>query len=203
MSPPETIIYHPDTNLFCYLINDAKDQQDYRKSATEFWEKVLLEATQKTAKIVISKEVERELRVQMQTLKEKKRKIIEEILETNSNRIDQSFSMDLETELRIFSNFIRSEPIRPLLNIPGYKFKDYPKVSDIRILVDALMNEAVLATGNIKDFIMYPLFLDEPEDKLYDIINKKFVNLPPEFVKAVKKDTKLHSIIDKLGRLQR
>lgn len=142
--------YLPDTNLFRYL--DVQNEA-YKTAARDFFAGIQADAAAGKAKIFLSAEVDCELEVQMHTLSEREGHTIQEKLR-GLTRVNADLSKALEHDLRKFSNYIRSTKFRDVFKIPGYKM-EYLQASDARILVDAYINDAVIVTANIKDFVMY------------------------------------------------
>lgn len=63
------------------------------------------------------------------------------------------------------------------------------------------MNDAVLVTANIKDFITYSIFCEPNEKKLYDFVNKRYVEVSPQARAAIAADPFFLSIRAKLETL--
>lgn len=163
--------YMLDTNLLRYLTGKTSSQteeQRLKKSAEEFWSKVL--------------ELETE---------------------------DFDLSSSLEYELREFSSYAiqtyrdQIRPIQQTTTANGKKdYKlEYLQASDARILVAAYLNDAVLVTRNIKDFIVYLLFCAPEEKRLYDFVEKQFVTIPTEGLALVYQDEHFQAIQAKLEHL--
>ena len=77
---------------------------------------------------------------------------------------------EIEHQIRKISAYVGEkfrEVIKAELDIAKVK---YGGVSDIRILYTAWQYDCVLVTGNVKDFILYPLLFSHEEDRLFDII---------------------------------
>lgn len=79
------------------------------------------------------------------------------------------------------------------MNIPGYSM-DYLRTSDARILIDVIRNDAILVTANIKDFITLLFFVNETENRLYDVLNQQYVQLPRNGLDAVRADSQFDSL---------
>lgn len=124
-----------------------------RDACLAFWNRVRKELSEGTAELIVSKEVEVELNVQCHTLLKTEKKKVRQYLEYAT--VDDTFdlSIKLERELRDFSNYSRSNKFRHFFNIGSYKW-DYLRASDARILVDAYLNDAILVTANIKEFLV-------------------------------------------------
>lgn len=188
-------IYLPDTNLFRYLDND--DMESYKQAAQAFFSRAQKEQAEEKSIVLLSEEVKCELEVQMHTLKEREKRIIQGML---GQTVSANLSVQLEHDLRKFSNYIRSPKFNSVFKIPGYKM-DYLRTSDARILVDAYANDAVLVTANIKDFITYSLFCEPGEQKLYDFLKQQYVEVSPAARAAIATDPLFLSIQSQLESL--
>lgn len=189
-------IYLPDTNLFRYL--DNNDMESYKKAAQAFFSQAQKEQAEGKSITLLSEEVKCELEVQMHTLKPREKRISQGMLEQST--VSANLSVQLEHDLRKFSNYIRSPKFNSVFNIPDYKM-DYLRTSDARILVDAYVNDAVLVTANIKDFITYSLFCEPGEQKLYDVLKQQYVEVSPEARTAIAADPFFLSIQNQLENL--
>ncbi|ASA24799.1 DUF4411 family protein [Paenibacillus donghaensis] len=190
--------YLLDSNLFRYMHND--DNAAYQKAAKEFFTTARKEVLDGQSIILLSAEVKCELEVQMHTLKDRSKRIICDMLE-GYLPVSANLSVDLEHELRKFSNYIRSNKFNSIFKNPHYKI-DYLRASDARILVDAYLNDAILVTANIKDFITYSVFCETGEQKLYDFLNKRYVEISSAARTAIEVDPFYLSIQSKLEALQ-
>ncbi|WP_150274927.1 DUF4411 family protein [Paenibacillus tepidiphilus] len=188
-------VYLPDTNLFRYL--DNKDMESYKKAAQAFFSQAQKEQAEGTSIILLSEEVKCELEVQMHTLKDREKRSIQGML---GQTVSANLSVQLEHDLRKFSNYIRSPRFEGVFKIPEYKI-DYLRTSDARILVDAYVNDAVLVTANIKDFITYSLFCEPGEQKMYDFLNQQYVEVSREARTAIAADPFFLSIQNQLENL--
>lgn len=121
-----------------------------------------------------SVETQQELTVQAHTLKTKESRKYNKLLE--QLHIETSdIPRELEYHLRDFSNYVRSKYSGIL--VPKGNDTEYLQASDARIFIHAFLNDAILVTGNIKDFFLYPLFYEENEDEvLYDISSRQYKN---------------------------
>jgi hypothetical protein len=186
------VTYLADTNVFRYASNLL-----YKHQAMSFWNKVYYEVAQDQATIMICDEVAQELKVQLYTIP-KEVKVINQIL-ANVDTDTFQLPMELEYELRDFSNYMRAY-YQSVLTIPGYKM-NYLQASDARILVSAYMNDAVLVTANIKDFVTYLMFTDENEHRLYDVVAGQYVQIPLEGRREVEKDPVFQALNAKMKKL--
>ncbi|MFB9276332.1 hypothetical protein [Cohnella cellulosilytica] len=192
--------YLLDSNLYRYMHND--NNQAYQAAAKEFFTTLRQEIADSDGQsfILLSAEVKCELEVQMQTLKDRDQRIISGMLE-GYTPVSTTFPADLEHDLRKFSNYIRSTKFNGIFKDPNYRL-DYLRVSDTRILVDSYVNDAVLVTANIKDFITYSVFCEPGEKKLYDFLNKRYIEVSPEARAMLTEDPSYLSIRAKLEALQ-
>lgn len=190
-------VYLLDSNLYRYTHDDNKA---YQEAAKEFFTTARQEVLDGQSVILLSGEVKCELEVQMHTLKDKDQRIISGML-GGYTPVSANLSVDLEHDLRKFSNYIRSTKFNGIFKDPNYKL-DYLRASDARILVDAYVNDAVLVTANIKDFITFSVFCEPGEQKLYDFLNKRYVEVSPVARTAIAADTFYLSIQAKLEALQ-
>jgi len=191
-------VYLPDTNLFRYM--DNNDLETYKQAAREFFTMARQEIVEGKSQILVSPEVKCELEVQMHTLKAREQQSVRNLLAVLPQSTNTNLPIDLERDLRIFSNYIRSSQFKGIFKIPHYKH-DYLHISDARILADAYRNDAVLVTANIKDFIVYSLFNEPGEQKLYDFLNKCYVEVPPETRAAIATDPLFLTLQTKLETL--
>lgn len=191
-------VYLPDTNLFRYRENN--DIESYKQAAQAFFSQAQKEIAEEKSIILLSKEVKCELEVQMYTLKDRGQRIIQSMLGQTTS-VSANLPVQLEHDLRRFSNYIRSPQFNGVFQIPHYKM-DYLRTSDARILVDAYLNDAVLVTANIKDFITYSLFCEPGEQKLYDFLNRLYVEVSPAARAAITADPFFLSIQSQLEALQ-
>lgn len=189
-------IYLPDTNLFRYL--DNNDMGSYKQAAQAFFSKAQKEQAEGRSITLLSEEVKCELEVQMHTLKDREKRISQVMLEQAT--VSANLPIQLEHDLRKFSNYIRSPKFNSVFNIPDYK-TGYLRTSDARILVDAYVNDAILVTANIKDFITYSVFCEPGEQKLYDFLKQQYVEVPLAARTAIAADPFFLSIQNQLESL--
>lgn len=57
-------------------------------------------------------------------------------------------------------------------------------------------------TGNIKDFLLYTLFFDHEEDKLYDIITDEYVKIPENGREKVFEDERFQSLLTNMRKFK-
>ncbi len=171
----------PDTNMFRDFVNGNANQANLKQAAHDFWTSTSRLAAINQAEIKIPKEVEVELKVQMHTFtSEQHKNIITQILNQNVI-VDFPLPIDLERELREFTNYLRDNNNfnQSVIRHPNYGL-NYLQASDARILVTAYKYDGILVTHNIKDFLIYDLLFESTEDKLYDYVNKRFVKVPTD-----------------------
>ncbi|MGL4820146.1 MAG: hypothetical protein ACRC5C_09215 [Bacilli bacterium] len=163
---PTPIVYLVDTNVFryyAYRIGDTNSPAEalklqYQVAAKAFFRKALAEARDKKAIVIVSAETRQELLVQAHTLK-KESSIYMQLL--NSFPVEEAeIPQHLEYMLRDFSNYIRGK-YQHVFAQSGLK-TNYLQTSDARILIHALINQAVIVTANTKDFFFYSLFFESP-----------------------------------------
>ncbi|MGG3043476.1 hypothetical protein ABEO76_09930 [Bacillus anthracis] len=202
-----TKTYFTDTNCFRYpsaITNNSPSPQmvakrKHKATAKKFWDNAIAESSSGKAIIMTCKEVTQELKVQSHTLKPKENRIINTLI-SQSNTESIEIPTDLEYSLREFSNYARSK-YGSILTPPGYSM-EYLRASDARIFISSYVNEAILVTSNIRDFLLYPLFFGEDEDVLYDILNETYVKLPDQGRKAIERDTFFQNILRKMKELE-
>ncbi|RTE11777.1 DUF4411 family protein [Paenibacillus whitsoniae] len=176
----EPIVFMPDTNMFRDFVNGNANQADLKRAAHDFWRSTAALAALNQAEIKIPKEVETELRVQMHTFTSTQHKnILTKILNQNVI-VDFPLPVDLERELREFTNYLRDPNHfnQTIIRHPHYGL-NYLQASDARILVTAYKYDGILVTHNIKDFLIYDVLFEPAEEKLYDYVNKRYVKIPP------------------------
>lgn len=172
MGEPVFKSYLLDTNGFRYLTN-PKEDKDIKRAAKAFWRHAIEEMQNGEAILVIPKEVARELEVQSFSLPggEKQYARIAALLEDVEETLPDTSTPEIEHQIRKISAYVGEafrEVIKTELDITKVQ---YGSVSDIRILYSAWQYDCVLVTGNVKDFVLYPLLFSHGEDRLYDIIS--------------------------------
>lgn len=188
--------YLLDTNLFRYL--DVPTEA-YKTAARDFFVGVQTDVIKGKTTLFLSAEVACELDVQMHTLREKEKRAIRNMLPVLT-QVNADLPKALEHDLRKFSNYLRSPKFNDLFKVAGYKM-EYLKASDARIMVDAYMSDAVIVTANIKDFIVYSVISEPMEPKLYDFLNKTYVEVSSEAREAIEDDPFYLDIQTKLETL--
>lgn len=199
--PHSITTYFTDTNCYRYAsaITNGADSKEmevkriYKAVTKRFWDKIITETSQGEAIILTCDEVIQELKVQSHTLQGKEKKQIEKLVsqvEVDNTLIPQH----LEYKLRELSNVMRSRYGKFLTNPP--RAMDYLRTSDARIFISSYLNDAILATANIKDFLLYPLFFGEEEKKLYDILNEEYVMIAPKGRELVEQDPLFQEFVE-------
>ncbi|MGY0691925.1 hypothetical protein ACW2QC_03930 [Virgibacillus sp. FSP13] len=202
-----TKLYMPDTNCFrykAYVIHSTnsdseKDRRRNKEAAIRFWNKIILESDAQKSKILVSSEVAHELKVQSYTLNNKENNNINKLisaLDIETAEVPQ----DVEFLLREFSNYARKN-YGSLLTPPGLKM-DYLRASDARIFVHSYLNDGILTTANIKDFLLYPLFFGHTEQKLYNILSSQFITTPLASREIVEQDIMFQNLLYKMRDLK-
>ena len=203
-------VYMMDTNVIRYQVgrNSSLEERRLKQAAIEFWGTVQEETLARRTEIMLPKEVVAELDIQMHSLtlqkQDKLRIIIESLL------IDSfDLSLSLEYDLRKFSSYVIHHYREHLIpkqqttmqhGKSSYKI-EYLQTSDARILVSAYLNDAILVTRNIKDFIVYLLFCAPEEKRLYDFVEKQFVTIPAEGLDLICQDSYFQEVRSKLEQL--
>lgn len=205
MGESELKSYLLDTNGFRYLTNPKEDKA-IKKAAKAFWKYVAEEIQNGEAVLVIPKEVARELEVQSFSLPggEKQYARIADLLEEVQETLPDISTPEIEHQIRMISAFIGEkfrEDIKTELDIAKVQ---YGGVSDIRILYTAWQYDCILVTGNVKDFVLYPLLFSPEEDRLFDIITGTYKKYELQTYSAITTNVvfesmmqELHSLIEK------
>lgn len=176
-------VYFTDTNCFRYPSASTTSSSSpemvaikkHKAITRKFWNAAIKGISLGKSDIMTCSEVEQELKVQSYGLKPKENREINNFLsfvEVDSTEIP----VYLEYLLRDFSAYVRSK-YRNLIVVKGESM-EYLRVSDARIFVASYLNDAVLVTGNMKDFLLYPLFFEDGDDVLYDILNQNYFHIP-------------------------
>ena len=175
MGESEHKAYLLDTNGFRYLTN-PKENKHIKKAVKTFWKQLIDEIKRDEAIFVVPREVIRELEVQSYSLPggEKQYARIGELLEVVEETLPDITTPEIEHQIRKISAYIGEEfrdIIKSELDVSKVK---YGGVSDIRILYTAWQYECILVTGNIKDFVLFPLLFSPSDNSLFDIISGTF-----------------------------
>ncbi|MDN4525129.1 DUF4411 family protein [Fictibacillus fluitans] len=212
MVEKSTPIYMPDTNCFrysSYIIKKIEDgevknneqalRSAYKQAANRFWNRIIEEAGNACSEILISYEVEQELKIQSYTLDKKENKHINRLLAIIEKE-ETEIPIKLEYQLRDFSNYARSKFGR--LIVPQGRKMDYLRSSDARIFIHTYLNDGILVTGNVKDFLLYTLFFGHEEEKLYDIITHEFVKIPESGREKVVEDERFQALLTNMRKFK-
>ncbi|MBD8071379.1 DUF4411 family protein [Bacillus sp. PS06] len=202
MGDSEIKSYLLDTNGFRYLTN-PKEDKGIKKAANTFWRQASEEIQNGKAILVIPKEVARELEVQSFSLPggEKQYVRIAELLEEVEETLPDISTPEIEHQIRKISAYIGEEfreVIKADLDITKVK---YGSVSDIRIFYSAWQYDCVLVTGNVKDFILYPLLFSHEEDRLFDIITGTYKKYARTSYLAITNDPVFLGMMQDLQRI--
>lgn len=188
--------YVLDTNVFRDATASGNDTaaKMRRQQANDFFQKVVAD---EKAILLIPYEVRLELMVQMVAKglrASEKRKIARLINQcTLSSNI---LSSEMEQHLRIMSAYISLHYRQEFEQETGLKAQ-YLRTSDARILHDAFSEDGVIATRNIKDFLLYLVLNDHEEEVLYNIGNSNFVRISAELHETIHQDTRFSNLLSK------
>jgi len=169
-------IYVVDTNA--YRLPTSQDKQPHavvnKDAAIQFWDMIRIETTLNKASLYTPSEVLRELEVQFYMLPEDMKVEIAKLL-VMQNELKTMPTVEIEHQIRKMQAYIRSKYTLAIKEELGLKNTNYGGVSDARIQYAAWRKEAILVTTNVKDFILYPLLFDDPEeDVLYNLIANEY-----------------------------
>ncbi|MFP3727748.1 DUF4411 family protein [Priestia filamentosa] len=206
-------IYMIDTNVFRYRAyeignlksEDEQKRDQHKRNAKEFFDKIASEAHANESLILLSEETKQELKVQAHTLiKESKtyNKIMRKLTEKNNTLVERTeVPLDLEYELRNFSNYIRKEYSGRL--VKKGRQTNYLQTADTRIFLHAYLNDAIIVTANIKDFFFYPLFYNEGEDEvLYDISSRHYIKMQAGAKELLREDEVYKKLLEKMKKFK-
>lgn len=202
MGESELKSYLLDTNGFRYLTNPKEDKA-IKKAAKNFWKYAIEEIQNGEAILVIPKEVARELEVQSFSLPggEKQYTRIADLLEEVEETLPDISTPEIEHQIRKISAYVGEEfreVIKTELDIAKVK---YGSVSDIRILYTAWQYDCILVTGNVKDFVLYPLLFTPQEDRLFDIISGTYKKYRLTAYEKITTDLVFEGMMQDLQRL--
>lgn len=175
--------YILDTNIFRHAVN-PNSGDDLNKAARQFWRMALEEFENGEAVLLVPDEVRRELRVQLFTLGEKEKRKIKSMLQHCQVVTPVRVSIEIEHILRSISAYVRANFKEEI----GRDKMEYGGVSDARILYTAYVEDAILVTANVKDFLLYPLLFEQNEERLYAIKEKDYVSIQEEGYKIIHED---------------
>lgn len=175
--------YTLDTNIFRHEASSSVEG-DLRWAAKTFWRKTLHEIGSGDAVLLVPKEVMRELEVQSFTLPDRENAKISTLLEYCQEIVPDQFSINLEHQIRKMSAYVRSN----FRDDMGMIKMEYGGISDVRILYSAYVEDSILVTTNVKDFLLYPLLFQQQEERLYDMKENAYVTIPEEGYKKIHSD---------------
>lgn len=175
--------YIIDTNLFRYAAN-PNGGDDLNRAAKLFWRVALHDFKNGKATLLVPDEVRRELLVQSYSLSAKETRKIMDLLLLCEVITPARFTIDIEHTLRSMGAYVRADFKKEI----GRNKMEYGGVSDMRILYTAYVEDAILVTANIKDFLLYPLLFDQDEERLYDIKEQAYVSIPEDGYETIHED---------------
>ncbi|WP_018664650.1 DUF4411 family protein [Heyndrickxia acidiproducens] len=181
--------YTIDTNVLRYKAN-SKAEPSHKKAAKLFWKQVIQEIQDGEAVIGVPQEVIRELKIQSFTLSPKENEHISDLLELCQEVLPDLANINIEHKIREMSAYVRSE----FTTAVDERKMEYPAVADSRILHAAYYSDSALVTSNIKELLLYPLLFDN-RNRLYDLLNKEYVNIPTELYQEIHKDLFFKSLL--------
>ncbi|MDN4619119.1 DUF4411 family protein [Paenibacillus sp. PsM32] len=191
--------YILDTNLFRYYTHKSNDinVKKNRKAAIDFWNKIIEESTNQEADVLIPLEVKNELLVQKNNFSDVVNQKIDLLL-NHFDIDDYVLPPDIELQLRVLSSYVVGnyrDVIQPAEMNGSEPYKvTYLQASDARILASAYMNDGILVTRNIKDFVIYLFLCPAGAKCLYDFVEKQYITIPQEGMDKVLQDTKFQEM---------
>lgn len=188
--------YVLDTNVFVYLINPSSEGT-LRGEARYFWKKVKEEIEVENAVLAVPDEVRRELEIQSYTLTEHVRSKTNSLLGLCQEISSVNMSIEIEHKIRQLTAFVRARYKKEI----GRDKMEYGGVSDARILYTAYVEESILVTANIKDFLLFPLLCSPYEERLYDITKNEFVTIQPDSYSKVHSDPDFRELLQEFYAL--
>lgn len=169
--------------MFVYLSN-SDSSKELNRAAYTFWKKAKDEFQNGEAVLLVPKEVRRELEVQDFHLKAKEKRKTAKYLELCKVVSPVHLSQDIEHQIRKITSYVRNN----LKEYIGRDKMDYGGVSDARILYTSYVEDAILVTANVKDFLLYPLLFPQHEECLYDLKENTYVTIPKEGYEKIHSD---------------
>lgn len=190
--------YTLDTNVFRYAVNPTGGD-DLRRVAKLFWKNALLEFKNGQAVLLVPREVIRELEVQSFNLSDKENRKIAGLLELCQEVSPSRLSPEIEHKIRQVTSYVRSNFKENI----GRDKMEYGGVSDARILYTAYIEDAILVTANVKDFLLYPLLFPQHEERLYDIKKNNYVTIPEQGYTKIHSDVYFKKLLQDFFELDR
>ncbi|RNF38880.1 DUF4411 family protein [Planococcus salinus] len=188
--------YTIDTNVIRHDTNKT-GKQELKKAARIFWQTIQEKVEKGEAVILVPAEVVRELQVQSHTLKVSENSKIQSLL-THCLEIAPPVSIEIEHHIRKMSAYLRSK----YKNDIGFPQMEYGGVSDARILFSAYYEDSILVTANIKDFLLYPFLFAADEERLYNLKENKFIQIPEAVYEKVWRDGTFEKLFQELNDLE-
>lgn len=99
---------------------------------------------------------------------------------------------ELEHLIRKMQAYIRAHYRSEL----GSDKAEYGNVSDARILYTAYIEDSILVTANVKDFLLYPLLYPSDENVLYNLIENEYVKIPDEGYNKIHADDAFRNLLN-------
>ncbi|WP_157964184.1 DUF4411 family protein [Exiguobacterium sp. TNDT2] len=192
--------YIVDTNIFRDASAPGNDEatKTRRKQAKEFFRKMV---DDEKAILLIPDEVKLELMVQMvaKGLRTSEMRKIARLI-NQCTQSSSKLSSEMEQHLRLMSAFISKHYREKFEQETGVK-AEYLRTSDARILYNAFFEEGIIATRNVKDFLLYLVLNDFDEEVLYNIGNSNFVRISAELHETIHQDTRFSNLLSNFIRL--
>ncbi len=188
--------YVLDTNIFVYLTNPSSGD-DLRRAARYFWGNAREEFENGEATLIVPEEVRRELEVQSYTLTDKRNRKTNAFLELCQEVSPIHLSQEIEHKIRQLTAYVRAKFKEDI----GRDKMEYGGVSDSRILYTAYVEDGILVTGNVKDFLLYPLLFPLDEKRLYDIKENEYILIPPEGYEKIHSDSYFQKLLHEFFEL--
>lgn len=188
--------YVLDTNIFIYLTNRSSSD-DLRRETRYFWKKAKKEFENGEAVLLVPKEVRRELEIQSYTLTEERNNRTNALLEHCREVSPTNLTQDVEHKIRQLTAYVRANFKEDI----GRDKMEYGGVSDSRILYTAYIEDGILVTGNVKDFLLYPLLFPLEEQRIYSINENKFVVIPPDGYTKIHSDPDFQKLLKEFFKL--
>ncbi len=179
------IKYVIDTNVIRDLSKQSDDRtvREQSERCRRFWEIIKQD---ENAVLLIPEETKTEIEVQLlanNPHKESERKRILAAI-SDCQIAGETISRKAEVQLRRLSAILKSqygERIRAEVGVTP----QHLQVSDARVLCAALVQDGILVTRNVRDFILYLFLTDLDEDVLYDTGREGYVAISPELYQQV------------------
>lgn len=188
--------YVLDTNIFIYLTNRSSSD-DLRRKTRYFWEKAREEFQNGEAVLLVPEEVRRELEVQSYTLTDKRNSKTNGLLELCQEVSPIHLSQEVEHKIRQLTAYVRAKFKEDM----GRDKMEYGGVSDSRILYTAYVEDGILVTANVKDFLLYPLLFPLDEKRLYDINENDYIMIPPDGYTKIHSDPHFQELLQEFFEL--